>query len=96
MVRAMVEAVGTPSRDAPLTELLALQGLAERAARRFGLRGGMAFGTQYGQAPLPAESNVNEAWRAVAPDIDFLWGRHSQETVDARPESDPSLETRRL
>ena len=80
MMRAMVAAAGTPSRDAPVSEVLALQGVAERAARRFGLRGGMAFGVQYGQAPLPAERDADDAWRTVAPDIDLLIGSTVDET----------------
>jgi para-nitrobenzyl esterase len=80
MVRAMVKAAGAPSPDAPLSEVLALQGVAERAARRFGLRGAMAFGTQYGHAPLPPEKGIDDAWRAVAPDVDVLIGSVVDET----------------
>jgi para-nitrobenzyl esterase len=81
MVAAMTEAVGTPRKDAPLDELLAGQSVAERAAKRFGLRGGMAFGVQYGRAPLPAESAADEAWREVAPEIDLLIGATADETA---------------
>jgi len=81
MVRAMTEAVGTPRKDAPLDELLAAQPVAERAAKRFGLRGGMAFGVQYGQVPLPAESEADDAWREVAPEVDLLIGATSDETA---------------
>ncbi|MBD8661247.1 carboxylesterase family protein [Frigoribacterium sp. CFBP 8754] len=80
MNRAMVEAVGTPPRNAPVAQVLALQAAAEKAARRFGLRGGMAFGLQYGQAPLPAEADREAAWREVAPDVDLLIGSTSEET----------------
>jgi para-nitrobenzyl esterase len=80
MAAAMAAAVGTPARDAPIDELLAQQAVAERAARRFGLRGGMAFGLQYGRSPLPAEADRDAAWRRVAPDIDVLIGTTSEET----------------
>ncbi|GAA0963983.1 carboxylesterase family protein [Frigoribacterium faeni] len=80
MVAAMAAAVGTPSRDAPVDDVLALQAVAEKAARRFGLRGGMAFGTQYGESPLPAEADRDAAWRRVAPRIDLLIGSTSEET----------------
>ncbi|GAA4667510.1 carboxylesterase family protein [Frondihabitans cladoniiphilus] len=87
MVRAMVAAVsgGSPDglaslRDAPVDDLLARQGVAERAALRGGLRAGMAFGTQYGFAPLPAEGEREEAWRDVAPDVDVLIGSTVDET----------------
>jgi para-nitrobenzyl esterase len=80
MAAAMAAAVGTPARDAPVDELLAQQAVAERAARRFGLRGGMAFGLQYGRAPLPAEADRDAAWRRVAPHIDVLIGTTTEET----------------
>lgn len=80
MARAMLEAAGTPARDAPVIELLALQEQVERAARRFGLRGGMAFGTQYGHAPLPAEADRDAAWREAASRFDVLIGSTTEET----------------
>ena len=80
MTRAMVEAVGTPSRDAPVSEVLALQSVAERAAKGHGLRSGMAFGPQYGHAPLPPERERDAAWREVAPEIDLLIGSTTEET----------------
>lgn len=80
MTRAMVKAVGTLPPEASLSEVLGRQSVAERAARRFGLRGGMAFGTHYGQAPLPAERDTGDAWRAVAPNFDVLIGSTVDET----------------
>ncbi|MCU1407167.1 MAG: carboxylesterase/lipase family protein [Glaciihabitans sp.] len=80
MEKAMVSAAGTLSLTAPVTEVLALQAVAERAARRFGLRGGMAFGTRYGSAPLPPERDADAAWRAAAPKIDLLVGHTTEET----------------
>ncbi|UVJ41616.1 carboxylesterase family protein [Arthrobacter sp. CJ23] len=80
MTRAMVRAAGPLPCDASAAELLELQTTAERAARRFALRGRMAFGTQYGQPPLPAEDQRDEAWRSVAPHIDVLIGSTSDET----------------
>jgi len=81
MIAAMTEAVGTPRTDAPVDEVLAAQPVAERAAKRFGLRGGMAFGVQYGRAPLPAEADADDAWREVAPEIDLLIGSTTDETA---------------
>lgn len=80
MARAMMQAAGTPTRDTPIVELLAVQEQVERAARRFGLRGGMAFGTQYGHAPLPAEADRDAAWREAASRIDVLIGSTTEET----------------
>lgn len=80
MARAMLQTAGTPARDAPVIELLELQERVERAARRFGLRGGMAFGTQYGHAPLPAEADRDAAWREAASRFDVLIGSTTEET----------------
>jgi len=80
MVDAMLTATGTPRRDAPIDDLLALQPVAEKAARRFGLKGGMPFGVQYGHAPLPPEPETDAAWREVAPTIDVLIGTMREET----------------
>jgi para-nitrobenzyl esterase len=80
MSRAMLRVVGTPDPDASVEELLAGQPLAERVALRFGLRGGMPFGPQYGRAPLPAEEDRDAAWRDVAPHVDLLMGATTGET----------------
>ncbi len=80
MTRAMFRAVGPLSRTAPVEELLGRQAAAERAALRFGLRGGMPFGVQYGQAPLPTEAEIEDAWRSAARDVDLLIGTTSHET----------------
>lgn len=80
MVQAMLRATGVPKRDASLDELLALQPVAELAALRFGLKGGMPFGVQYGQAPLPDEEASDAAWREVAPKVDLLIGTLREET----------------
>jgi para-nitrobenzyl esterase len=60
--------------------VLSRESHATRAARRFGLKGGMPFGTQYGAYPLPAESAVDQAWRAAAPHLDVLIGATAEET----------------
>jgi para-nitrobenzyl esterase len=81
MVDEMLKATGVPKRDAPIDDLLALQPVAEKAARRFGLKGGMAFGVQYGHAPLPPEPETDAAWREAAPRIDLLIGTMRDETM---------------
>ncbi|WP_423921597.1 carboxylesterase family protein [Frigoribacterium sp. 2-23] len=80
MNAAMSKAVGSPERTAPIADVLRKQAVAERAARRFGLRGGMAFGTQYGHAPLPDERDRDAAWSRVAPSIDVMIGSTTHET----------------
>ncbi|WIB00155.1 carboxylesterase family protein [Curtobacterium sp. MCBA15_012] len=80
MSRALVRSVGVVHPDTPLDEVLDRQERAERVALRFGLAGGMPFGTQYGHAPLPAERDTDRAWRAAAPEVDVLIGSGSDET----------------
>ncbi len=79
MNRAMVEAVGPVSAGTSLDELYERQARGTRVGGRYGLRGGMPYGTQYGFAPLPAERDLAEAWRRVAPGVDVLIGSGSDE-----------------
>lgn len=79
MTEAMLAAVGTLSRDAPVEQIVGLQPKAERAARRFGLPSRQPFGVQYGLTPLPAEADRDAAWREAAPDIDVLIGATLEE-----------------
>lgn len=80
MNRAVVRAVGTVRPDTPLDEVLALQAAGERAAVPYGLPGGMPYGVQYGFAPLPAERDTGDAWRAAAREVDVLIGSATDET----------------
>jgi para-nitrobenzyl esterase len=80
MAKAMARVVGTPKPDATVDDLLDLQASAERAAIPFGLRSGMPFGTQYGYAPLPAESDIDAAWARAAPHVDLMIGATTDET----------------
>jgi para-nitrobenzyl esterase len=80
MTRAMAKAAGPLSSTAPVEEVLARESAVTKAVRRFGLKGGMPFGTQYGAYPLPAEAEVNQAWEAVAPAVDVLIGATAEET----------------
>jgi len=80
MYHAMAQAAGPALATAPVNEVLATEAAAVRAARRFGLNGGMPFGTQYGAAPLPEEHAVAKVWEAVAPQIDVLIGATAEET----------------
>lgn len=83
MSAAMNEAFGrTLDRadpDASADDILAMQPAVDQAASTFGLKSGMAFGTQYGHAPLPDEADLDAAWEAAAPRIDILIGHTSEE-----------------
>ncbi|MFD2792525.1 carboxylesterase family protein [Promicromonospora vindobonensis] len=74
MTEAMLAAVGELSRTAPVEEVLALQPVAERAARRFGQPSRQPFGVQYGLSPLPDEADRDAAWREAARRVDVLIG----------------------
>jgi len=81
MNAALREVAGSAAAARALSavELVALQGRVEAAASGFGLAAAMPLGTQYGEAPLPAEDGVDAAWEAVAPEIDVLVGNTSEE-----------------
>lgn len=67
--------------DAPLEEVLRMQTQVAEAAQGFGLKSAMPFGTQYGHYPLPAEAEVDAAWRRVAPKFDVFIGTTAEETA---------------
>ncbi|UOG74055.1 carboxylesterase family protein [Hymenobacter tibetensis] len=80
MIQAMAAAIGTFPATASIDEVLARETAVNKAVRRFGLKSGMPFGTQYGAFPLPAESEIEQAWEAVAPQVDVLIGATAEET----------------
>lgn len=106
MNAAMSKAVGVVAPDATAEQLIRLQRKAERAAARSGLRGAMAFGVQYGHDPMPAEAELDEAWRAAAPSVEVLVGNTTREAAlfavrvspllkrMRRPHGSPAIERR--
>lgn len=60
-------------------EILEGQSRIEAIDRRHGLRRAMPFGVHYGQAPLPAEADVDDAWRRAAGRFDVLIGTNQEE-----------------
>ncbi|MGJ9405895.1 carboxylesterase family protein [Nesterenkonia aurantiaca] len=79
MAAAMAAAAPEVSAQASIKEVLRVQERARAAAARFGLRGLMPFGTQYGASPLPVESKIEDAWKAVAPHIDIMIAHTAEE-----------------
>jgi len=79
MSRAMGIAAEAVTEDTPAMEVVAIEDHVSQVARKYGLIAAMPFGTQYGHAPLPAESEVEAAWNATAPGIDVLIGHTSEE-----------------
>nr|AGU10292.1 Carboxylesterase family [uncultured organism] len=80
MSAAMTLAAGTLGRDSSVQDILDAERRAAAAAARYGLKSAMPFGTQYGIAPLPAETEIDAAWSRVAPDIDVLIGNTADES----------------
>lgn len=80
MTAAMSAAGPQLSDQASVKEVLQLQEKARVAGARFGLRGLMPFGPAFGASPLPAETQVDDAWRAVAPHIDIMITHTAEET----------------
>ncbi|GLB68505.1 carboxylic ester hydrolase [Arthrobacter mangrovi] len=79
MQTAMARAAEAATADMSAAEVLALQAEVQRRAASFGLMGQMAFGTQYGHHPLPAEHGIDAAWDGAAPQIDILIGHTAEE-----------------
>lgn len=96
MTAAMAAAGPAVSAQASIKEVLRVQESARAAAARFGLRGLMPFGTQYGAWPLPEESEVDQAWKAVAPHIDIMVTHTAEETRLFIPVAHPVAWIRQL
>ncbi|WP_221885447.1 carboxylesterase family protein [Vreelandella populi] len=77
----MSQKAATLKDDAPLDEILRTQPHVAKAARGFGLKSSMPFGTQYGHYPLPAESQADAAWCRAAPKFDVFIGHTDEETA---------------
>ena len=79
MNAAMGIAAEAVTDDTPAMDVVAIEENVAQAARKFGLMAAMPFGTQYGHAPLPAESGIEDAWNTSAPEIEVLIGHTSEE-----------------
>ncbi|WP_448808949.1 carboxylesterase family protein [Agromyces bauzanensis] len=81
MHERMLQAIGDLDANASLDDVFAAQVRAKEAGTGFGLRSGMPFCTQYGHAPLPAESQIADVWRRRAPGLELLVTRTTDETM---------------
>jgi para-nitrobenzyl esterase len=79
MTAAMTRAARNLSTEMSAAEILARQQRLLRGSARFGLRGGMPFGVQYGRPPLPPEDQVENALNKAS-DIPVLIGTNTDET----------------
>lgn len=80
MTAVMARAAAGLGADTPVAEILAREPQVVRSATRFGLRGAMAFGVQYGHDPLPSEDAVETAWD-THPDLPLLIGTNGDESA---------------
>ncbi|HEY5979796.1 MAG TPA: carboxylesterase family protein [Microlunatus sp.] len=79
MNAAMTRGARHLTADLAAAEILASQQRLARASARFGLRGGMPFGVQYGRPPLPPEDQIETALNKAA-EIPVLIGTNADET----------------
>ena len=79
MNAAMLDAAEGITAQTPVDEVVARQSAVAKTAKGSGLRAAMPFGTQYGFNPLPPEDAVDDAWDAVAAEVDLLIGCTSEE-----------------
>ncbi|KUM38215.1 carboxylesterase family protein [Arthrobacter sp. EPSL27] len=79
MSTAMGIAAEHVTEDTPAMEVVEIEEHVSRVARKYGLVAAMPFGTQYGHAPLPPESGIEDAWNATAPEIEVLIGHTTEE-----------------
>ncbi|PRZ17458.1 carboxylesterase family protein [Nesterenkonia sandarakina] len=96
MTAAMAAAGPELPADASVKQVLRLQEAARAAAAPFGMPGLMPFGTQYGASPLPEESQVDEAWTAVAPRINIMITHTAEEARLFIPVAHPVKRLREL
>ena len=79
----MTEAMKLQAAEIPdgitMGEILEYQPKVSSAASKFGLKGAMPFGLQYGHDPLPKETDIDEAWSKVASKYDLLIGYTKKE-----------------
>ncbi|WP_307612323.1 carboxylesterase family protein [Pseudarthrobacter sp. W1I19] len=79
MNHAMGIAAEAVDDDTPAMDVVEREDHVAQMARKFGMLAAMPFGTQYGHAPLPEESDIEAAWNRSAPGIEVLIGHTSEE-----------------
>lgn len=71
--------------DLPATltneEMVRQQRPVVRGVERFGWVSAMPFGVQYGHDPVPAEEDLDEAWRQAATRVEVLIGSNNREAA---------------
>ncbi|MDQ3291397.1 MAG: carboxylesterase family protein [Bacteroidota bacterium] len=80
MTEAMAKMAARVPDDAIIEEIIAQQATISSVTKKFGLKAGMPFGTQYGHAPLPNEHELETAWLRCSSRYDVLIGFTAEET----------------
>ncbi|SFW17126.1 para-nitrobenzyl esterase [Sinomicrobium oceani] len=80
MIRAMTRKAMTLPKTTGIRNILDMQTQLILSMKRFGLKGGMPFGIQYGQAPLPLEKDADTIWKERAGKWDVMIGWTDRET----------------
>ena len=81
MSELMATTASALARDASLDDVRTMQQRVAKAATRFGLKGQMPFGLQYGHDPLPPETELDRHWREAAPHVAVLVGNTTREAA---------------
>ena len=74
MSASMAGRAGSLSATATSDQLVDATSEIVKGMLRFGLRGAMPFGEEYGRAPMPPERAAAAAWRRAAENIDVMIG----------------------
>lgn len=79
MTDAMMRVAQSLTIETDIDDVLSAQPSVEPSIARHGIAAGMPFGVQYGHHPLPAEEDLDAAWREAAQRVDVLIGSTDRE-----------------
>lgn len=81
MSEAMAKTSSSIAPEASVDQVIRMQQKVAQSAVRFGLKGQMPYGVQYGHHPLPQEAELDDAWREAASRVDVLVGHTTREAA---------------
>lgn len=81
MAAAMSKRLGDLPETLTNEEMVRQQRPIVRGAERFGWVSAMPFGVQYGHDPVPAEADLDDAWREAASRVEVLIGSNNREAA---------------
>lgn len=89
MIAAMKEMSSEITSDTPLPAILEMQAAIVKKMKKFGQKGGMPFGVEYGESPLPQERDAAKVWKERARNTEVLIGCAANELALLTPFSKP-------